>query len=232
MKSNSLFRRTVSVSITMLWLSTAIPAEDAAPEATPAPSRPTRAELRDKQYDVSLDARDIERILTRLKRASELSKQRMTEAAEAAEGVAGAIERDPAAARARAAETAKMFQEIAKLLEALLTEETPQKLAAARNIAAQLAKAEQQFAQQAQAMSKEMMEAPTAASGQGKADPKQPPKSGQGKGGEQREESTAEIRNGTNGSTPDSESPDKKTGDKGGDNTPPKDPPGNNKNSG
>ena len=124
--------------------------------AVPAPpAKATRAELRDKQYDVSLDARDIERILTRLKRASELSKQRMTDAAAAAESVSGAIDRgDATAVRQRADETAKMFQEIVQQLEALLAEETPQRIAAARNLAAQLTKAEQQFAQQAQMLGK------------------------------------------------------------------------------
>ncbi len=168
------------LSISMAW------AADDSADAPPEKARPTRLELRDKQYDVSLDARDIERILTRLKRASELSKQRMTEAAEAAENVSGQIERgDAAEARKRAEETSKMFQEIAKQLEALLTEETPQRVAAARNLAAQLARAEQQFAQQAQKMSKQMQAAQI---GGGTSDPNAKPpadsKPQNGKGGQ------------------------------------------------
>jgi hypothetical protein len=161
---------------------------DDKPEA-PSPEKPTRAALRDKQYDVSLDARDIERILTRLKRASELSKQRMTEAAEAAEGVSGAIERgDANMARQRAEETSKMFQEIAKQLEALLTEETPQRVAAARNLAAQLARAEQQFAQQAKVMSKQMQNAETQPGQSQGNDKKDPDKKPMGQGGAQPKE--------------------------------------------
>lgn len=172
---------------TVRWLCTTIvvmAATIAVGEDKPdAPAKPSRAELRDKQYDVSLDARDIERILTRLKRASELSKQRMTEAATAAESVSGSIERgDSKQARERAEETSKMFQEIAKQLEALLTEETPQRVAAARNLAAQLAKAEQQFAQQAQKLNKQMQDAPTAGGKSGTND--QPPKDPKQKGGQ------------------------------------------------
>lgn len=152
------------------------------PQAPAQPAKPSRADLRDKQYDVSLDARDIERILTRLKRASELSKQRMTEAATAAESVSGAIERgDSKDARQRAEETSKMFQEIARQLEALLTEETPQRVAAARNLAAQLAKAEQQFAQQAKSLSKQMQNAPM---GSGKGESNDPPKDPKQTGGQ------------------------------------------------
>lgn len=150
---------------------------------TPVPPvKATPAELRDKQYDVALDARDIERILTRLKRASELSKQRMTEAAAAAESVSGAIDRgDAAAVRRRADETAKMFQEIVQQLEALLAEETPQRIAAARNLAAQLSKAEQQFAQQAQMLGQQMQTAPTSATGGTNPPPDAKPTSGQGR---------------------------------------------------
>ncbi len=229
MTNRTFFRRATStVAILALYTATAR-ADDAAPETAPAKSRPSRVELRDKQYDVSLDAREIERILTRLKRASELSKQRMTEAAEAAESVAGSIERDPVAARARAEETAKMFQEIATLLEALLTEETPQKIAAARNMAAQLAKAEQQFAQQTQAMSKAMMQTPASASGQGKPDPKLPPNPNpsKGQGGTTPQ---PEPTDKPNGNAPRPESADGKSGDKPDPTTPPKDPQGNGKN--
>ena len=152
---------------------------------TPSPPpKATRAELRDKQYDVVLDSRDIERILTRLKRASELSKQRMTDAAAAAESVSGAIDRgDAASVRQRADETAKMFQEIVQQLEALLAEETPQRIAAARNLAAQLSKAEQQFAQQAQMLGQQMQQAPTSATGGANPNPRTETKPATGKGG-------------------------------------------------
>lgn len=207
----------------LLLCAISISAEEPAVETAPVKARPTRAELRDKQYDVSLDARDIERILTRLKRASELSKQRIAEAAESAEGVAGAIDRDPAAAKARAEETAKMFQEIAKQLEALLTEETPQKLAAARNMAAQLAKAEQQFAEQAKKAAAMMQNAPTAT---GKADPKdkQPPNANGAKGtGGNPPADPKEPKEGSQGGSR-TDKPEEKEGDKEGKNAPSPEP--------
>ena len=55
-------------------------------------------------------------------------------------------------AAAEAQQTAEMFKEIAKQLEALLKEETPQRIAEARQLAAQLAKAEKEFAEKFQAM--------------------------------------------------------------------------------
>lgn len=207
----------------LLLCASSVPAEEPAAEPVPVKARPTRAELRDKQYDVSLDARDIERILTRLKRASELSKQRIAEAAQSAEGVAGAIDGDPVAAKARAEETAKMFQEIAKQLEALLTEETPQKLAAARNMAAQLAKAEQQFAEQAQKAAAMMQNAPTA---NGKADPKakQPPNpnGSKGSGGNQPSDPNKPKEESQGGSRPDKA--EEKEGDKESKNAPQPEP--------
>lgn len=206
MKPDAFLRRMAASGILSVLCGLSAQADEPVAKTPPANPRPTRIELRDKQYDVSLDARDIERILARLKRASELSKQRITEAAESAESVAGAIDRDPAVARDQAQETSKKFEEIAKLLEALLTEETPQKIAAARNIAAQLAKAEQQLAQQAQATAT-MMQSPEATVATGTPDPKLPPKpKGQG-GGKRSEEETDKPKEGANGKTISPESP-------------------------
>ncbi len=147
------------------------PAQDnAKPDAVEAAkaAKPTRAELRDKQLDVSLEARDIERILGKLKKASELSKTRITEAAKVAESASTSLDKgDSKAARAEAQQTAEMFKEIAKQLEALLKEETPQRIAEARQLAAQLAKAEKEFAEKFQGALN-----PTQASGKGKVDPK------------------------------------------------------------
>ena len=131
-------------------------------------TKPTRAELRDKQLDVSLEARDIERILGKLKKASELSKTRITEAAKVAESASTSLDKgDSKAARAEAQQTAEMFQEIAKQLEALLKEEAPQRIAEARQLAQQLAKAEREFAEKFQGALN-----PVQAVGQGKIDPK------------------------------------------------------------
>jgi len=159
------FSRTAAVLLS--WASIVAAQDNAAPDQA-KPAQPSRSELRDKQLDVSLEARDIERILAKLKKASDLSKERITEAAVASEGVSSLLERgDSQAAKTNAEQAAAMFQEIAKQLEALLAEETPQRIAAARNLAAQLSRTERQFAQQIQGMRN-----PPQAGGAGKVDPK------------------------------------------------------------
>lgn len=144
--------------------------DDAKSDATPIkPAKPSRAELKEKQLDVSLEARDIERILGKLKKASELSKQRITEAAKVAEAASTSLDKgDSKAARAEAQQTAEMFQEIVKQLEALLKEEAPQQIAEARQLAQQLAKAEREFAEKFQGA----LNPTQATSGKGKIDPK------------------------------------------------------------
>ncbi|MDZ4687045.1 MAG: hypothetical protein SH850_18365, partial [Planctomycetaceae bacterium] len=156
---------TLRTAAVLLSWATIAAAQDNAASDQPQPSR---SELRDKQLDVSLEARDIERILTKLKKASDLSKERIAEAANVSEGVSSSLERgDSQAAKTNAEQAAAMFQEIAKQLEALLAEETPQRVAAARNLAAQLSRTERQFAQQIQGVRN-----PTQAGGTGKVDPK------------------------------------------------------------
>lgn len=119
-----------------------------APEVKPA-SKPTREELKDKQLDVSLETRDVERVLGKLKRASELAKARITEAAVMAESTSTSLDNgNSKEAREQARKTSEMYKEIIKQLEALLAEETPQRVAAARNMAQRLAKMEREFAQQ------------------------------------------------------------------------------------
>lgn len=139
------------------------------PQTEPSkPVKPTRADLRDKQLDVSLEARDIERILGKLKKASDLSKQRISEAAKVAEAASTSIDKgDSKTARTEAQQTAEMFREIAKQLEALLKEDAPQQIAEARQIAQQLAKEEREFAETFQGALN-----PTQVTGKGKVDPK------------------------------------------------------------
>lgn len=124
-------------------------AQDVEVDAPKTKTRRSREQLRDTQLDVSLEARDIERIVGRLKRASDLAKQRVTEAASTAEAVSTALDRkDAGSARDDALRAVAMFREIAKQLEALLQEETPQRVAAAKNLARELAQAEREFAKQ------------------------------------------------------------------------------------
>ena len=126
-------------------------AQDDTKSNSAAPQKPSRTELREKQADVSLEARDIERILAKIKRASDLSKTRITEAAKTAESASAALERGNSTnAHGDAKQAAEMFREIAKLLEALLEEETPKRLAAARDLAQTLALNERQLADELQ----------------------------------------------------------------------------------
>lgn len=175
---------------------------------TPKPAGPTRAELQEKQLDATLEARDIERILTKLKRASDLSKERIAAAAKVAEDAASAIDRgDSKLAQKDTKQASEMFREIAKLLEALLEEETPQRIAAARNLADQLSKTERQFAQQFPGVLN-----PTG-SGKNKIDPKsvmKPQKNAQGEGGNQGKAEKPDQKNGGGGKgqKPDGDKPD------------------------
>lgn len=190
-------------------------------------AKPTRAELRDKQLDVSLEARDIERILGKLKKASELSKTRITEAAKVAESASTSLDKgDSKAARAEAQQTAEMFQEIAKQLEALLKEEAPQQIAEARQLAQQLAKAEKEFAENFQGALN-----PIQAVGKGKVDPKtqvkpmtypdmklkgaQGQRLGQGGKNDKKNEGDKDSeKKDADGKKPDGKNPDGKNGDK------------------
>jgi hypothetical protein len=136
------------------------------------PSRLSRQELIDKQLDVSLEARDIERILAKIKRASDLSKQRITEAAAKSESVSGALERgDSKDAKAQADETTAMLKEVTEQLRALLVEETPQRVAAAKELAEKLSREEREFLKKFPGVLN-----PTTAQGKGKIDPNSQPR--------------------------------------------------------
>lgn len=166
-----------------------------------ASAKPTRSELRDKQIDVSLEARDIERVLGKLKRASDLAKSRITEAASTTESASTSLEKgDSKRAREDAQQATEMFQEIIKQLEALLAEETPQRVASARNLATQLARLQRQFAQQISgAMNPSQANRGNRGQGSGGrgqqektnkegGDPKQDPKEGAGAGGKKKDD--------------------------------------------
>jgi hypothetical protein len=183
--------------------------DESKPDAAepPTAAKPTRSELKDRQIDVSLEARDIERVLSKLKRASELSKQRITEAAKVAESASLSLEKgDSKSARDEAKQTAEMFKEIARQLEALLKEETPQRIAEAKQLAQQLARAERQFAEKLEGAMN-----PVQANGKGKGDPRSqvkpmtdPDMKSEG----------SQSQNGSKGRNGDKKDGDKKDGDK------------------
>jgi hypothetical protein len=123
-------------------------AEPTTSAAEASPAAAVHDQVRDQQLDIVLEARDIERVLGKIKRASELAKTRMTEAAGKAEVVSNRLQANDPQVRADAADAKQMFQEISRQLEAMLTEDTPQQVAAARTMAAQLARLEREFLEQ------------------------------------------------------------------------------------
>lgn len=186
-------KKFIALSI-VLSAALGIAQDEVAPEKSAAPSR---AQLKEKQADAVLESQSIEAVLSKLKRASDLAKQRIVEATKTTDEASQAIDRgNSKQAKEDAAKAAEMFREIAKQLEALLKEETPQRIQAAQQIAAQLAEAERQFLKQfAGAMNA------SAGSGQSKVDPKtikQPRGTpGQGKGG-QKDQNQTPGKNGEN----------------------------------
>lgn len=123
-------------------------AEPTTATAEASPPAAVDDQVRDQQLDIVLEAREIERVLGKIKRASELAKTRMTEAAGKAEMVSTRLLANDPQARADAAEARQMFKEISRQLEAMLTEDTPQQVAAARTMAVQLARLEREFLEQ------------------------------------------------------------------------------------
>ncbi len=223
----TMIRQFVAVAALAVMQMGVVSAQDETKPDPVVPTKPSRAELRDKQLDVSLEARDIERILGKLKKASELSKQRITEAAKTAEAASTSLDKgDSKAAQAEAKQTAEMFKEIARQLEALLKEEAPQQIAEARQLAQQLAKAEREFAEKFQGALN-----PVQATGQAKmkidpkskvapmVDPKMKGQGGQtkteaqnGNGGKNGEKNEGDKK--SEKKDPDDKNPDDKSGDK------------------
>ncbi|HVW00320.1 MAG TPA: hypothetical protein VHB77_08270 [Planctomycetaceae bacterium] len=130
-------------------------------------------DVREKQLEVTYQARDIERVLSKIKKASELSKKRIVEAAEKAEAVSAALAQgDQRQARTDAQSAAETFREIATLLEALLADEPAPQTAAARDLARNLARLEAELAKE---LRREMTQAQPA-SGNGATEKPSDPK--------------------------------------------------------
>ena len=113
---------------------------------TEKPGGPTPQELEDQQLDIALEARDIEKLLNTLNRATDLAKERMAAAAGMAEEGAKAIgagkmeDAEGAAGAAR-----EQFKELAEQVRGLLAEEQADRVAAAQRMAAELARQQQDF---------------------------------------------------------------------------------------
>lgn len=117
------------------------PPDSGKPAAGPSPQ-----ELEDAQLDIALEAREIEKLLNALQRATDLAKERMAAAAEKAEEGAKALgggKPDEAEGAAMAARD--QFNELAEQVRGLLAEEQADRVAAAQRLAAELARQQQEF---------------------------------------------------------------------------------------
>lgn len=105
-----------------------------------------RQEAEDRQLDVALEARELEKALQKLKNATELAKQRMDAAAKTAETASEALDRGKLdEAQAKAGEARELFRDLAEQVAALVAKEQADRLAAAQQIAADLARQQQEF---------------------------------------------------------------------------------------
>jgi hypothetical protein len=119
-------------------------------ETTPGGEKrkmPTMDELEDQQLDVASEAREVEKKLAKLPKATDLAKQRIGTAAKSAEDAAGSLAKGSNDdAQKSIHEAAGTFRELAEQVRALLEEEQAQQIAAAQQMAAELARRQDDFA--------------------------------------------------------------------------------------
>ncbi len=122
--------------------------DKAAGDGTQTSSILTRVELEEKQQEIALEAREIERIVQGLPAASALMRERAEAAADAAERSAGALSRgDGSTGSEEASRAGEMFQELALNVDGVLAENAVQKIAMSRDLSAGLARMERKLAQ-------------------------------------------------------------------------------------
>jgi hypothetical protein len=107
-----------------------------------------RREAMEKQEQIADDARALEERLKRLEAVSDLAKERMTKAAEAAEKAASALARGSTKEGTDAARAgALMLHEVARQVKGEISREVTDELAMARDLADELARREDEFGQ-------------------------------------------------------------------------------------
>jgi hypothetical protein len=105
-----------------------------------------RREAVERQEQIADDARSLEERLKRLDQVSDLAKERMAKAAEAAEKSAGALARGSTREGADAARAgALMLHEVARQVKGEIAREVADELAMARDLADELARREDEF---------------------------------------------------------------------------------------
>lgn len=119
--------------------------QDVPKELDPA-SAASLQDLEDRQLDIALEAREIEKILGRLKGVTDLAKERMMAGAKAAEDAAAALgQRQLPDAQGSAESAGKLFRELSQQARALLAQEQAERIAAAQRMAAELARQQVDF---------------------------------------------------------------------------------------
>jgi hypothetical protein len=107
---------------------------------------PSRQELEDKQLDVAVEAREIEKVLNRLNGVTDLTKERIAAAAKTAEEAGTALGQGNLKDAENAAKSAGgQFQELKDQVKALLAQEQADRVAAAQQMAADLSRQQQNF---------------------------------------------------------------------------------------
>jgi hypothetical protein len=107
---------------------------------------PSRQELEDKQLDVAVEAREIEKVLNRLNGVTDLTKERIAAAAKTAEEAGTALGQGNMKDAENAAKSAGgQFQELKDQVKALLAQEQADRVAAAQQMAADLSRQQQNF---------------------------------------------------------------------------------------
>ena len=107
---------------------------------------PSRQELEDKQLDIAVEAREIEKVLNRLNGVTDLTKERIGAAAKTAEEAGAALGQGNTKDAENAAKAAGgQFRELKDQVQALLAQEQADKVAAAQQMAADLSREQQDF---------------------------------------------------------------------------------------
>ncbi|HVX12865.1 MAG TPA: DUF4175 family protein [Pirellulales bacterium] len=133
-----------------------------------------KQELEDRQLDIAIEARELEKALAKLKNATDLAKERMAAAAKAAEEAAEALgQGKPDDAKRPAGDAQKTFRELVEQVAALLAKEQADRIAAAQQMAADLAQQQQDF--------RDRLANAGEAGGDGEPQPDRPPAPGTGR---------------------------------------------------
>jgi hypothetical protein len=120
--------------------------ESTNPDSPESKQRKTQQEMEDEQQDVAAAAREVEKALVKLQKATDLAKERIGTASKNAEDAASALARNANDdAQKSIHEAGGQFRELAEQVRALLADEQAEQIAAAQQMAAELARKQDEF---------------------------------------------------------------------------------------